>query len=236
MVARSYQNLEILDEPHAVSGKPAKYVTVLLKSGQKKEVRWYTEREYSKMYPDAVPTVERATQKEILGFENGYITIFKGNTWDNLEYFKASAARYCTLWGWYFISTMPLPDDLPADVEPVCLPWESVGTEDGQLKSEKAIAEVINNLIYEPSGEYAGEIGDKVAVTVRVDKAIPLESNYGVSTMYIMSGTDGRCYVWITTVRFWDEGSVHSITGVIKDLRVYQGVKQTILTRCRSKD
>ena len=52
MVAKSYQGLEILCEPYELA-KGRLYVKVRTKSGANKEVRWYTEAEYAKMYPEA---------------------------------------------------------------------------------------------------------------------------------------------------------------------------------------
>ena len=119
MVAKSYQNLEIIGEPFSSKGRL--YVQVKTKSGVLKTVRWYSEKEYMKMYPnDTIEDTEKfkriKTQKETLGFEKGYITIFKGNTYEDKEYFQMSTARYSRLWGWYFISTDELPKDIPEQI------------------------------------------------------------------------------------------------------------------------
>ena len=237
MVAKSYQSLEIIGQPFITNGR--QYVQVRTNSGVLKQVRWYTDREYAKMYPEDVkemygddPYFKR--QKEALGFEKGYITIFKGNTFEDKDYFKLNSARYARFWGWYFISTEELPDDLPEDVTPIRLPWERVGNDDGTLKSEKEVAAAVESLIYdEDTSEYQGEVGDKVEVDVTVEKAIPLDGFYGHSTMHIMRDVCGNCFVWTTAARSWSEGTEHHITGTIKGLNTYKGVKQTILTRCR---
>lgn len=233
MVAKTYQNLEVVGDVYTLNGK--RYVQVRTASGVLKKVRWYTEKEYLKMYPDAIaPSGKMKTQKEVLGFDKGYITIFKGNTFEDKEYFKMSSARYCRMWGWYFISTEELPTDIPEDVEPVRLDWEVVGKENGELKPEAEVAAAVEALIYdEDISEYQGEIGDKVEVIVTVEKAIPLDGYYGASTMHIMRDYDGNCFVWTTAARSWSEGTEHHIVGTIKDLRTYKGTKQTVLTRCR---
>ena len=115
-VAKSYQELEIVGDVFVSSGR--QYVNVKLKSGKTKAVRWYTDSEYRKMYPEAV-AVDRSAdpyykpQKEVLGFTKGYITIFKGDTYSELDWFRASIARYARWWGWYIISTEEIPEDLP---------------------------------------------------------------------------------------------------------------------------
>lgn len=233
MVAKTYQNLEVVGDVYILNGK--RYVQVRMASGALKKVRWYTEKEYLKMYPDAIaPSGKMRTQKEVLGFDKGYITIFKGNTFEDKEYFKMNSARYCRMWGWYFVSTEELPTDIPEDVEPIRLDWEIVGKENGELKSETEVAAAVEALIYdEDTSEYQGEIGDKVEVIVTVEKAIPLDGYYGASTMHIMRDYDGNCFVWTTAARSWSEGTEHHIVGTIKDLRTYKGTKQTVLTRCR---
>ena len=86
MVAKSFQSMKQLGEPFCEKGKM--YVNVQNeKTGTIRKVRWYTDAEYAKMYGEKVdkPASEFKCQKQILGFENGYITIFKGDTYANLE-------------------------------------------------------------------------------------------------------------------------------------------------------
>lgn len=238
MVAKTYQNLPTVGDIYTQNGR--KYIQVRTTNGTLKKVRWYNEKEYARMYPDEIKTASKEndpyfkTQKEVLGFSKGYITIFRGNTFEDKEYFKLSSARYTRLWGWYFVSDEPLPDDIPEDVFPIRLPWELVGKEDGNLRPEPEIAAALETLLYEEdNSEYQGEIGDRLDVIVSVERAIKLDGAYGPSNMYIMRDYDGNCYVWTTAARSWEEGSEHHIAGTVKDHRTYKRVKQTILTRCR---
>ena len=234
MVAKSYQNLPTVGDVYTLNNR--KYIQVRMTNGTLKKVRWYSEKEYAKMYPEETVSAVKAFQppKDVLGFEKGYITIFKGNTFEDKEYFKLNSARYARMWGWYFVSTEDLPNDIPDDVTPVRLPWELVGNDDGYLKSDAEIAAAVETLIYDTdASEYQGEIGDKVNVVVTVERNIPLDGFYGASTMHVMRDENGNCFVWTTSARSWEEGTTHHITGTIKDLRVYKRVKQTVLTRCR---
>ena len=127
MVAKSFQSMKQLGDPFCEKGKM--YVNVQNEqSGTIRKVRWYTEAEYAKMYGEKVdaPAKVFKTQKQVLGFENGYVTIFKGDTYANLEWFQKSIARYCKWWGWYIVSTEMIPFDLPAEVEPIQLFWDKV--------------------------------------------------------------------------------------------------------------
>lgn len=235
-VAKSYQELEIVGDVFVSSGR--QYVNVKLKSGKLKTVRWYTDVEYRKMYPEAV-AVDRSAdpyykpQKEVLGFTKGYITIFKGDTYSEVDWFRASIARYTRWWGWYIISTEEVPADLPEGITPIQLPWELVGQEDGNLKPEHLIKEAVESIIYDESeSEYVGSIGERLELFLTVERVIELDNNFGRSSMHIFKDDCGNSYVWTTASKTWPVGSEHHIKGTVKDHRKYRNQCQTILTRC----
>ena len=237
LVAKSYQDLPKVGEVFTSSGR--QYINVQLKSGKLKTVRAYSEAEYRKLYPEVKTAVADTSdpyykpQKEVLGFTKGYITIFKGDTYSELDWFRASIARYARWWGWYIISTEEIPDDLPVGIEPIRLPWELVGQEDGNLKPEHLVKEAVESLIYEGSdSEYQGTIGERLELFLTVEKTIELDGNYGRSTMHLMYDECGNLYVWTTASKSWAPGSEHHIRGTVKDHRTYKNEKQTVLTRC----
>ena len=237
-VAKSYQELEIVGDVFVSSGR--QYVNVKLKSGKIKTVRWYTDSEYRKMYPETVASAASdpsdpyyKPQKEVLGFTKGYITIFKGDTYSEIDWFRASIARYARWWGWYIISTEEIPEDLPAGIEPIQLPWDLVGQEDGNLKPEHLVKEAVESIIYDESdSEYQGAIGERLELFLTVERTIELENNFGHSIMHLMRDDCGNLYVWTTASKSWPAGSEHHIRGTVKDHRTYKNEKQTVLTRC----
>lgn len=233
-VAKSYIGLPVEQEPYQANGRM--YCKVRMKNGTIKQVRWYTDAEFARMYPEEkAPAADtgRKTQKDILGFEKGYITIFKGDTYANLEWFKRSIARYCKFWGWYIVSTDELPEDIPSAVTPIQLAWELVGREDGNLLPEGQVALAIETLLYEPTpSEFQGAIGERLEKVLTVRKNICLQGAFGVSTMHIFEDADQNVYVWTTASKSWPEGSEHKIRGTVKDHKVYKNCKQTVLTRC----
>lgn len=234
MVAKSYQELEIVGEVFKSAGR--QYVNVKLKSGKIKAVRWYEEKEYRKMYPDTpvITTTSTPTRsvKEALGFTNDYITIFRGDTYAEIDWFHSSNARYARWWGWYIVSTEEIPADLPAGIETIRLPWSAVGLDSGELKPEQSIKEAVEALIYEPSSsEYIGQIGERLEMTLTVEKAVVLEGEHP-STLHVMRDECGNCFVWTTAAKNWAVGSTHHIRGTVKEHRTYKGEKQTVLTRC----
>lgn len=236
-VAKSYQELEIVGDVFVSSGR--QYVNVKLKSGKLKTVRWYSDSEYRKMYPEVVAVARSAdpfskSQKEVLGFTKGYITIFKGDTYSEIDWFRASIARYTRWWGWYIISTEEVPADLPEGITPIQLPWELVGQEDGNLKPEHLVKEAVESIIYDESeSEYVGSIGERLELFLTVERTIELDGSYGRSTMFKFRDDNGNCFIWTTATNpgFKTGDEIH-LRGTVKNHNKFKNECQTILSRC----
>lgn len=241
--AKSYQNLEVLGEPYELNGKM--YVKVQAKSGAK-QVRWYTDREYAKMYPEdkSVLTLLEEdkkkspywrSQKDVLGFEEGFIWIFKGDTYQHADWFRSKGYYFVfrKWFGWTLGSTKEMPEDLPADLTPVKLPWELVGKNDEVLKSDAEVEQAVQSLLIDPTNsEYQGEVGERIVRTLTVKKRVVVEGGYGLSNIHIFVDADENEYVWITSAKALTEGETYEIRGTVKEHKLYKASKQTVLTRC----
>ena len=234
MVAKSFQSMKQLGEPFLENDKT--YVQVKNeKTGTVRKVRWYTKIEYAKMYGEKIekPVSEFVHQKQALGFEKGYITIFKGDTYANLEWFRGSIARYCKWWGWYIVSTDEIPQDIPEGIVPVQLAWELVGTEQGCLKSDEEVKIGVESVLYESSNsEFIGNIGKRLTLTLKVIAAHQQNGAYGLSTIHYLEDNDGNRYLWNTSAKSWNPGEQYELKGTVKDHKIIKNVKTTILTRC----
>lgn len=237
-VAKSYAEYPINGNPYTKNGRL--YVEILYK-GSPKEVRWYSNNEYARMYKET-PVQAASTDttpnllvvKKALGFDHGYITIFRGDQEANNEWFKQSNARYAVSWGWYVVSTEQVPDNLPFGIEPVKLNWNLIGDKDGKLKSSDIVRSVVENLLYgDSTSEFIGSIGERLEFELKIKKAIPLESIYGkATTMHIMEDDCGNCFIWTTSAKKLLVDETYKMRGTIKDHKIYKGVNQTVLTRC----
>ena len=234
-VAKSYLSSKILDGP--VYGKGGKrYVTIELGNGTVKTVRWYSNDEWKRMYPELASMIEGndVNYRKILGFDDaGYITVYYGDTYKNLDWFKEEpACRYHKIFGWYTTSTDEVPNELPEGVKTAILNWEDVSTEDGKVDEVRA-KQAIEALTYEPStSEFVGEVGQRLELFLTVDRKVELAGMYGISIMHIMHDEDGNVFVWTTASKSLDTDVEYHIRGTIKDHRIYKNVQQTILTRC----
>lgn len=235
MVAKSYQGLEIVQGEHKKNGKS--YVVVKTKSGGLKEVRWYTDAEYAKMYPDIQGDKSKdpyyRPQKYVLGFEKGYITIFRGVKEEHEEWFKQSICRFARWWGWYLISTEEMPQDLPLGVEPVRLDWNMVSDKNDKLIGENVIYAQVNSILYVTSAsEYQGEVGERLELELTVVDRETATSQYGTVVTHIFTDSNDNYYTWKTSAKDWAIGETKHLRGTVKEHGRYKNSKATILTRC----
>ena len=233
MVAKSYQKLKMLSEEPYAKANGKLYVKVLMKGGSEREVRWYNAEEYAKMYPgESVEPEMFVNQKNILGFQEGYITIFKGNQEEHEDWFGRSIARYCRHWGWYVVSEDTIPFDLPAGLEPVELKWEMVGCGTA-LKNDEEVRAAVSSLLYgaHPS-VFQGHIGDRLELKITVIKSHQTENHFGKTAHHIFEDANGNHYAWDTGAKFWAEGSIKTIRGSVKEHKIINNIQTTVLTRC----
>ena len=242
-VAKSYQEWEKLTDAYESNGRM--YIKVKNPNGNTKEVRAYSEIEYRRLYKEtpamaATPSVQIKAPtgpvvKNVLGFQEGYIWIFKGDL-ERAEYWfeKTECCRYHVTFGWYIVSTDFIPLDMPSCIESVQLPWEKVGNTDGTLLPKGIVEAVLNELRYggHPS-QFQGAIGDRLALTLYLKQVETLPpTQYGAQTIYTFEDKDANIFVWRTGVsKDWSIGDeIHCKAGV-KSHDTVRGIRQTALTR-----
>lgn len=82
------------------------------------------------------------------------------------------------------------------------------------------------------SSSYVGEIGKRLEVeTVSAALVTSWENDWGVTFLYKFFDASGNVFVWYAS-RSIDICDAMKIKGTVKDHSEYNGVKQTVLTRC----
>ena len=237
LVAKSYEGLEQLCEPYEINGK--QFVKVRLHNGSTKVVRAYSEKEYRKYNPEVKVIQKAKSQRETFGFgEEGYIWLFKGDTYAALDWFRWAPTRYAEALGWYLPSNIEMPEPLPVGIEPVKLYWENVCDENGEYFRDKAeIKAYVETLIYDPGvSEWKGEVGKRYVITLTCKRIMHFMNSYGDTTMFQFEDVHGNVYIWSTqTSKDIKEDHTYEIAGTIKQHTTYRNVKQTVLTRCAIK-
>lgn len=229
MVAKSYQNYPLVNEPYLVNGR----MYVKVNTGKTvRQVRWYTENEYRSMYGESAAQEAKKSQKEVLGFAEGYITIFKGETFEKKEELREAGATYTRWWGWSIAGGKEVPEI--NGLEPVRLDWSLVGGEDGQCYNEEVIKNAVEPLLYGAGkSTHQGEIGERLRnIPVVVVSCNQFTSNFGDKNVITFEDEYENIYVWFTTTRSFEAGTHWILTGTVKAHNVYKGTAQTTLTRC----
>ena len=236
MVAKSFQNMTIVSEIYKESGR--QYVTVKNEAtGKTRKVRWYSEAEYAKMYPGEVTSDTSSvmkSQKKALGFENGYVTIFKGDTFEELSWFhQHEELRYHKVWGWYLPSNLEMPEGKPESLTPIRLDWSMVSDNGETTNSEAKMREAVDPLLFDPSpSEFIGEVGERIKFSATVIDKKTTENDYGFQNIHFFEDENKNIYVWSTSAKNLDIGTSYDVVGTVKAHSTYRNCKQTWLTRC----
>lgn len=154
MVAPSYQSYEVVSEVYSANGK--EYIDIKHpNTGNIRKARWYSDAEYVKAFGKILPNSSEKigkplfSQYKALGFaDGGYVTIFKGATAADEEYFSKNPARYCNYWGWYLPSGEELAD-LPANILPIRMGWSIVSDNEDTLYPEETVKKNVKALLKE---------------------------------------------------------------------------------------
>lgn len=84
--------------------------------------------------------------------------------------------------------------------------------------------------------QYVGEVGQRTEFGLLFDRVVSYESLYGVGYMYFFTDNEGNVFLWGTNkhLEFEKNESVQMV-GTIKEHKEYRDVKQTVITRCKTK-
>lgn len=85
----------------------------------------------------------------------------------------------------------------------------------------------------EKDSEYVGKIGDRIKfVATTVTELASWDTQYGRTFLYKMTDEAGNVFIWFAS-GCYETGVDIEVTGTVKDHNEREGVKQTILTRCK---
>lgn len=238
LVAKSYQGLEQVCDQYEVNGK--QYVKVRMRNGSIKQVRAYTEAEYRKYNPEVKIIKEAKSQRDTFGFgEQGFIWLFKGDTYAALDWFRWAPTRYAEMLGWYLPSDIEMPTPLPTDVEPIKLYWDKVCDKEGKhFRDKEEIKAYVETLIYDAgTSEWIGNINERMTLPLTCTRISNYVNAYGEATIFTFETDDGDVVIWNTqTKKDIKENHRYMITGTVKSHGVYKNVQQTVFTRIKIEE
>jgi hypothetical protein len=232
-VAKTYEHMEIQGEPFQENGRM--YVNVLAPKGLKK-VRWYTEAEYKRMYPEAVVEhdIMDFNARHVFGFgEKGYILIYKGKNVEEWAENDRTNIWFNLTFGYYTPSKFEPPKVLNG-VEAIQLKWEDVMAHDNVMKPHEEVKKIVAALLQDDSGSmYQGEVNEwlQKAVTVRAKKSA--DSRYGTKHTYTLEDAEGNTYIWETGSKDYANNQTISLKMKVKEHKEIGNEKVTVVWYCK---
>ncbi len=233
--AKTYENFPLDGEPFKENGRM--YVNITTPKGIKK-VRWYSDAEYQKMYPE-VTAINDFNANYAFGFrEEGFITLYKGDedairNWAQAEW--PPKAWYNTLFHFYTPGFMPITN-LPNTITPIKLTWDEVKLNETQMKDdneiEKYVMARITGLDHFTS-EFQGEKDTWLEKEVTISKNTKSENYFGEKHTHIMHDAEGNIYVWETGAKNFEVGMVIKLKMKVKAHKEINGEKCTVVWYCK---
>ena len=234
-VAKTYAKMELSGEPFKESGRM--YINVIAPKGLKK-VRWYSDAEYARMYPEAKVS-HNFNARYAFGFrDQGYITIFKGNEDDIRSWAQASwppKAWYNTIFHFYTPGFMTL-EHLPTSITPIRLTWDEVKIDDTMMKPyeevEKYVLARIGDMVSSTS-QFQGAKDEWILkeLTVRENKA--REDHFGEKHTHVMFDAEGNTYLWETGAKNYAVDTHVLLKMKVKEHKEIKGEKITVVWYCK---
>lgn len=81
---------------------------------------------------------------------------------------------------------------------------------------------------------YVGEVGNRLEVAATSFSCISAWDNmYGTTFLYKFTDADNHTFIWYASKAVDDEDLVATVKGTVKDHSEFNGIKQTVLTRCK---
>ena len=82
------------------------------------------------------------------------------------------------------------------------------------------------------NSKWQGLIGEMIEREVYIDHVKVFEEPWGIKFMHIMHDREGNTYKWFSKKKLNETWEYH-IKAAVKDHILYNGIQQTVITRCR---
>lgn len=236
-VAKTYAKMEISGEPFMENKRM--YVNVVSPKGLKK-VRWYSDAEYRRMYPDDVVESDIMMSFNahlVFGFgDKNYIILYRGQE-EDIENWARSVwppkAWHNITFGYYTPSKLDT-GVYPENVQPVKLTWDEVKQDDIHMKSHEEVKQIVSKLLYgEHTSTYQGVINDWLQKEVKIVAKKSDETHFGTKHTYNLCDSEGNTYVWQTGAKDYPCDSTVLLKMKVKEHKEINNEKVTVVWYCK---
>ena len=187
---------------------------------------------------------KKAEWLEREGFNaDGKTYVFLGNTYDIKDDIKALGGKFDRFLNWHIAQPVDGYQFLEISVDEVAdeSMWEGYSYSydkwlNADIENRRKTKWNKENTV---DAGYYGEVGDKINLEVTYVRYTCWENSYGYyggTTFLYTFEMGGHTFIWKTSKFICDEleeGSTLTIAGTIKEHSEYNGIKQTVLTRCK---
>ena len=232
-VAKTYEHMQIQGEPFKENGRM--YVNVLAPKGLKK-VRWYSDAEYKRMYPDVI------VEKDIMDFnaryafgfgEKGYILIYKGKNVEEWFEDDPTNIRYNLTFGYYTPSRLNPPKVIDG-IQVAKLEWKDVMAHDDRMKSHEEVSKIIASMFNnEVTSAFQGKINEWLQKTVTIKEKKSKDSHFGTKHTYTLEDSEGNTYIWETGAKDYAVAQIVSLKMKVKEHKEMNEEKITVVWYCK---
>lgn len=232
-VAKTYEKMALIGDPFQENGKM--YVNVQSPKGVKK-VRWYSDAEYRRMYPNAtiIRDIMDFDARAAFGFgAEGYITLYKGR---NVEEW-AENDRHNIYYNLTFLYYTPGRLELPRlrdGITPMRLKWEQVVDHDNKMRPHAEVQKIVTKLIMDEGvSAYQGQVNEWIQKEVKVREKKSRESHYGEKHTYVLTDSENNTYIWETGAKDYTIDMAVSLKMKVKEHKEISGEKVTVVWYCK---
>jgi len=102
----------------------------------------------------------------------------------------------------------------------------------GQLEAVESCFAVIDRIeAARANSQHIGAVGDKVTLTITVERIIVLETQFGTNYITIARDEQGNAITYKGRINIGDKGDTNTVKASVKEHTVYNGIKQTAILR-----
>ena len=177
---------------------------------------------------------------------DGDTYVFLGDTFSKKELLKELGAKFDYSIGWHIDHKVEGYDFIKLNIKDIATDrYDGYEITIPKRDVEKLKAEELRKLNGTPEPQHVGKVGEKLIRKVKLAFTAIFETNFHAkgywtsNTNYLHKFVDeaGNVFVWKTTLFLdLDRNQEVIIKGTIKAHDEYDGVKQTVLTRCKFEE
>lgn len=168
-----------------------------------------------------------------------------GDTYPIKDELKAAGAYFTRGLGWFFADSVKAQECghefvtlQVSDVVRYVGPGRFDFIYEDELKKivDKFQPKVEQEVLGTEDSTFLGTVGGELTVEVTIRKVFAFNGRYGESYMFVMEDANGNICVWNTKSRDaedFPEGTSWTVTGKVKEHKVYNGINQTVMNYCK---